>query len=245
MIKLHYLDKYIEEQLLIQNEERSAKHEPSGKLSASMLGNPLQWCILKTIGVPSKELDEYVIRKFRRGDHVEEWLTSYMPGIINKQKFVEYKNTIGYVDAIVDMRDWNLEQYGTIPHEIKSVTNFKFKRIVGNGGADESHCLQACLYALALGANHFVVNYVASDDYRVESILEETADYKDMVDEIIDAYDKQIESQTVPVFEARYDWQSQGKYNNYPEFMNLNEKEIEYTLQKKYPEAYKKLKGQE
>lgn len=242
LIKLQYLDKYIEEQLLEQNAKREEEHEPSGKLSASMLGYPAQWQILKTIGVPKPPLEEYVIRKFRRGDHVEEWLTGYMSGIVNKQKYVEYRDTIGFVDAIVDMRDWNLEQYGTIPHEIKSVTNFKFKHIVKNGGADEAHALQACLYALALGSEHFAIDYVASDDYRVETILYKTSEFSDTVDSIIDTYNEWIKKGQVPTFEARYDWQSQAKYSQYPEFTNLNAEEIEFTLQKKYPEAYSKLR---
>jgi len=147
MAKLQFLDKYIEDKLLSENEEERLNHTASGKLSASMLGQPLQWQILKVIGVPADDMEEYVTRKFARGNDVEEWLVSQMPGIVNKQKFVEYKNVVGYVDALVDMRDWNLE-FDTLPHEIKSVSNAKYKRIQKTE-PDKSHCLQACLYALA------------------------------------------------------------------------------------------------
>ena len=241
MTKLQFLDSYIEEQLLKTRQEQRANHTPSGKLSASMLGSPTQWQVLKTIGVPQKELDEYVVRKFERGNHVEEWVLGFMKGIVNKQKFVEYRNTVGYVDALVDMRDWNLDME-VIPHEIKSVSNANFKWIE-KGGAKEGHILQGALYALALKSENFAIDYIATDDYRVSTFLFKTADYKDRVDGIITAYDKAMESGVVPVFEPKEKWMSEPKYNNFPEFSKLTPIEIDLLLQKSYPQEYNKLKG--
>lgn len=240
MVKLQFLDKYIEEQLIKKSEEERRTHVSSGKLSASMLGSPLQWNILKVIGVPGDEMEEYVTRKFARGNDVEDWLVSQMPGIVNKQKFVEYKNTVGYVDALVDMRDWNLE-FETLPHEIKSVSNAKFKRIQKTE-PDSSHILQACLYALALGTEQFCLDYVASDDYRVETYMFDVKDYKDEVDKVIDTFYNQLASGFVPQFEAIQDWQSNPKYMNYKRFNTLGPIEIDDVLSKEFPEAYRKLK---
>lgn len=222
MIKVQFLDKYIEEQLIKRVEEERRNHASSGKLSASMLGQPIQWQILKVIGVPGDEMEEYVTRKFARGNDVEDWLVSQMPGIVNKQKFVEYKNTVGYVDALIDMRDWKLD-FETLPHEIKSVSNAKYKRIQKTE-PDKNHILQACVYALALGTDQFCIDYVASDDYRVETYMFDTKDridaeiditIKEAVDKEIDAFYTQLKSGIVPAFQAIHDWQNDEKYANY------------------------------
>jgi len=241
MIGLQYLDKYIEQQLIEEAEEEKKNHTPSGKLSASMLGQPVQWQILHVIGVPRDEKEEYVTRKFKRGQHVEEWLLNYMVGLINKQKFVEYKNTVGYVDAIVDMRDWGLE-FGVIPHEIKSVSNMKYKRIQKNG-ADEQHIYQACLYGLALGTEHFALDYVATDDYRVETYLFETKEYAPKVEKVISNFDTQLASKFVPNFVPLLEWHAKPEYNSYKRFIDLEPIEIDEILKAEYPQAYEKLKG--
>jgi hypothetical protein len=241
MIKLQYLDKHIETELLKENEAREVNHKSSGKLSAGRLGDPLQHQILHAIGVPRDPLEEYVIRKFRRGNHVEDWLRSRTPGLVDEEKFVEYKNVVGYIDALVDMSKWELEKFGTIPHEIKSVTNASFKWIKRDG-VKRGHALQACLYALALGVDHFAIHYVASDDYRVETFLEDVSDWEKEVHQIIADYNAQRASGVVPVFEAKEKWQENKKYCNYSRFMDLTEEEIEELLKAEYPQSYKKLK---
>jgi hypothetical protein len=240
MIKLTFIDKYIEETLLKENEEERANHKSSGKLSASMLGQPLQWQILKVIGVPQDDLQEYTIRKFKRGNHVEEWLIGRMIGVEDTQVLVEYHGVIGYLDALIDMSKWNLD-YGILPHEIKSVSNAKYRRIQKE--PDEHHALQGALYALALEKDHFCIDYVATDDYRVETYLLETKDYKDKVDEIVTAFNNALKEKQVPAFEPTMAWQENDKYNNYLEFKDLTPEEIDVKLKNEYPEAYKVLKG--
>jgi hypothetical protein len=240
MIKLTFIDKYIEETLLKENEEERANHKSSGKLSASMLGQPLQWQILKVIGVPQDDLQEYTIRKFKRGNHVEEWLIGRMIGVEDTQVLVEYHGVIGYLDALIDMSKWNLD-YGILPHEIKSVSNAKYRRIQKE--PDEHHALQACLYALALKKDHFCIDYVATDDYRVETYLLETKDYKDKVDEIVTAFNNALKEKKVPAFEPTMDWHENDKYNSYLEFKGLTPEETDVKLKNEYPEAYKVLKG--
>jgi hypothetical protein len=250
MIKLQYLDKYIETKLNEESKSKDDAHVSSGKLSASMLGQPVQWQILKVIGVPQKTREEYVIRKFKRGNHVEDWLLEYMEGLVDKQKFVEYKNVVGYVDAVIDMKAWKLD-LGVVPHEIKSVSNIKYKRIQRTG-ADLQHILQAGLYALALGTDKFALDYVATDDYRVETHLfyinEQVTSASEItieqyINNVIAKYNKAYTSCEVPVFEAFLDWHTKDEYNPYPEFKGLSSEEADVLLEEKYPIAYKKLKG--
>lgn len=244
MIKLSYLDNYIEKKLIAEDDTKRADHEPSGKLSASKLNYPTQHQVLHVIGVPSDPLGEYTVRKFKRGNHVEDWVRGYMPGIVGKEKFVEYRNVVGFADAVVDMRDWNLDiVQETIPHEIKSVSNANFKWILKDG-FKEGHAMQGALYALALGTKWFAIDYVATDDYRVETFLIETAEFQKKVDESIDVFDACIKSKTVPVFEAKEAWQANVKYNSYSEWVSLTPTEIEIKLQTEYPEAYANLKGE-
>lgn len=219
----------ISETLIAQNKERDANHKSSGKLSASMLGWPIQWMVLKNLGVEAAPFDEYVLRKFLRGKEVEDWLVGHIPGVISTQKFVEYQGAIGYVDALVDTKDFE-NKVGIIPHEIKSTTNAKFKMIEKSMAPDDPHALQAALYALALRASHFMVNYVASDDLRVLSFLVETKDYKNRVENIIKEYNEQMVKKEIPVFTPAYPWQKNKMYNNFPEWSELTAEEIKEKM---------------
>ena len=213
--------------------ERSANHVSSGKLSASMLYAPLQHQVLKTIGVPQKPLDEYVIRKFKRGQDAEEWLVRMMIGVVDTQKFVEYKNAVGYVDAIVDTADYEFK-LGVIPHEVKSTSNAKFRNIMRQVKPDTGHQWQACFYALALGADHFAIDYIAADDYRLEVFIYPTGEFAQAVENAISEYDKAMEDYkangTIPLFVPREAWQGNPMYNNYPEFMNLNQEQLQLKV---------------
>lgn len=244
MIKDSTLDRLIEERLVADRIAQDHARKPSGKLSASMLGQPLQWQILKTIGVPAREIDNYTLRKFLRGNHVEEWLLSYMPGIIERQKFAEYRNTIGYCDALVDCSDWDSKK-GIMPHEVKSVSNAKFKRITSEAQADHSHRLQASLYALAFDTDYYAVDYVATDDYRVETYIYHIETTISGVEYTINEYQAAMAAGIVPEFEYVEPWQSSEKYNNFPEWQYLTEAEIETKLEAEFPEAYIKLKTKE
>jgi hypothetical protein len=241
MTKLTFIDKYIEEKLLAKNEKERKNHKSSGKLSASALGLPLQWQILKVIGVPSDDLQEYTIRKFLRGNHIEDWLVKNMVGVEDTQIFVDYHGVIGYLDVLVDMSEWNLPDLGVLPHEIKSVSNAKFRFIKEE--PDKHHVLQATLYALALDKEKFCIDYVATDDYRVETYLLETKDYKAEVDSLINKFNKVLSEKIVPAFEPTASWQENDKYNSYLEFKELSPVEIDMKLKEEYPKAYKVLKG--
>lgn len=220
----NYIDRKIGETLSKENEEERKNHVSSGKLTASMLGEPLQWQILKVIGVEPKPIDEYTLRKFKRGKDIETWLMTHI-GAIETQKKVEYRDVVGIVDAVCDTKDWDFPK-GIIPVEIKSVSNAKFKRIVKAVAPDRGHCLQACLYALAIGCPHFAVSYVATDDLRVHTFILETEDWREKVDTIINRFEEQHSKAEVPVFIPEEKWQADLKYNKYPEWSNLTEEEI-------------------
>lgn len=243
VVEIQFLDKHIADELIKARDLRDSTHKSSGKLTASMLGQPLQWQILGVLGV-KKELDEYTLRKFERGNQVEEWAISKMPGLVDtggKQRWVDYKNSGGYLDSIVNMEAWNLPELGNIPNEVKSVTNMKYKRIVKEGKPDEAHCLQGTLYALGLGTEKFMITYLASDDFRVVTYLLDTKDYKDAVDKNIEEFNQMRAEHRVPVFKPTFGWTENDKYNSYLEFKDLSEEEIIIKLKTEYPEAYKKL----
>ena len=220
-------------------EEREAKHEPSGKLSASSLGKPLQWQILKYIGIPRKYVDDYALGLFERGNQVEEYIISHLP-TVETQKEVFYRGTIGIIDAMIDTSD-HFMNVGVIPHEIKSVKNTKYKRILDTNAPDEQYILQACQNALAINASHFAVVIVASDDLRMTPYLFETETYKHEVDKIIDTFEAQKAKKEVPVFTPRYKWQENPMYNDYESFSNMSVDEIVKKLKTEYPEIYKKF----
>jgi len=192
--------------------EDAQEKEPSGRLSASRLGWPLQWQMLHYYKVPQKQIDEFTLRKFARGKDVEErimkWLT---PKEEQMQVPVEYRGVVGFADVVLEY-----------PIEIKSVTNraFMYKQ---KEGAARGHKLQGMLYAKALDYKRFGVAYVASDDYRVLCFEEEVTDE---VDEVIDTYEKQLKTGIVPIFEASEEWQKIKDYNSYSDWMKLTEEEI-------------------
>lgn len=228
-----HIDRWVSQILVANNQKDRDEHISSGKLSASMLGKPLQEQILKVKGVPPKEVDEYTLRKFQRGKDVEDWLVKNLPALITTQKPVEYRNVVGLIDAVVSTSGWE-KDFGQIPLEVKSVTNAKYKNIIRSGEADRSHILQACLYALAENKPYFAICYIASDDYRITTMIFKTADYKAEVDSIIDKFEAQLASEMIPMFEAIEKWQENKMYAAYPDWIDLTFEEVN----KKYKELY-------
>lgn len=239
MIIEQSIDRNIDQVLLERDKAERDAHVSSGKLTASGLGMPLQWQVLKALGIGVRVVDGYTLRKFARGKSVEEWITQFVPGIIVGQDPVSYRGVPGFVDLVVDTTDYDFN-VGVMSLEIKSVTNAKFKRISTMGEADEGHRLQAGLYALAKGTTHYAVMYVASDDYRVLTFVYEVKDIKAQIDQIIDTFDAQMAKQEVPVFVPRYKWQADLTYCMYPEWMSLTEKEIELAINYHYPDVWDK-----
>lgn len=190
--------------------------EPSGRLSASRLGWPLQWQMLHYYKVPQPPFDEYTLRKFVRGKDVENRIMQWLaPAPDRMQVPVSYKGVAGIADVILDY-----------PIEVKSITNMAFKH-AQKEGAKRSHKLQGELYAKALGFDKYGVALVASDDYRVLCYEFEVGTE---VDEVIERYERQIATGQVPVFEAEEGWQEMKKYSVYPDWIKLTQEEIDAKL---------------
>jgi hypothetical protein len=218
------------DQIVSEAKRRDDEHISSGKLSASMLGNPLQWQVLKYLGVEPKEIDNYTYCKFQRGRDVEDFVFDKVmaSGIkASGQEKAEYRNCVGLIDIFVPETKEIIE--------VKSTTNQAFKYIVKEGMAKENHILQAALYALAKEVDEFSLVYIASDDYRSCQFQYRTADYKDKVDSAIDEFEAVIEAKKIPKFEAKMAWQKIPQYSMYPEWTKLNI----IQLDKKAKELYK------
>lgn len=218
-------------QVVKEAKKREDEHESSGKLSASMLGNPLQWQVLKYLGVEPKEIDNYTYCKFQRGRDVEDFVFDKVvaSGIsADSQKKAEYRNVVGLIDIYIPDPKEIIE--------VKSTTNGAFKYIVKEGTAKKNHILQACLYALSEDLDEFSLVYIASDDYRSCQFQYRTADYKDQVDEIIDTFEETIKAKKIPKFEAVEKWQTIDRYSMYPDWMKLSKNQ----LIKKAKELYDK-----
>jgi len=232
------INKYIDSELIRLNAERESKHESSGKLSASMLYQPIRFQLLKNLGAPRKEFDAYTLAKFKRGVDVEEWYVTQLRGagvlvedeqtltglnlkVTDGQPFAEYRECIGYVDSVIDTDKMQAKK-GIIPNEIKSVTNMKVKRIAKTG-IDWHYKIQACLYALAMGVDHFAVTIVSAEDLRSETHIFQTREMKRDVDHAISEYMKALENykkdRTLPKFEANDNvkWTGNIKYAMFPE----------------------------
>ena len=223
MIVDTFINNYIDATLLKENEEREKAHEPSGKLSASMLYMPTRYQIFKLIGVPKKPMEAYVLGKFKRGNDVEDWYVGQIEksgALIERQKQVEYRGCIGFVDAVCDSNKMLFKQ-GIMPHEVKSVTNMKLKRIATTGTIDWHYQLQACFYAMAMKSKYYVVDIVSAEELRPNVYIFETATMAREVDKAIDAYEKAVknwnEKQLLPAFEENVNvpWINKPEYAPY------------------------------
>lgn len=237
------LDQRIGEQLLADNNREREEHLSSGRLSAGMLGQPRQWQVLKVIGVPQKLIDEYVLRKFKRGNQVEDWIVAHM-GEGEAQKFIEYRGVVGFIDKLQHVPSfykdpaWIQKIGNFLPREVKSVTNMKFKRLQAQRGADKGHRLQATMYALAEGVAYYAVDYVASDDFRILSLVYDVRETKDEVDFIIGSFDAHMKNGIIPKFEPFEGWQANEAYNNYPEWSALTPEQCLLKLEREYPDQF-------
>lgn len=208
-----YLQEQMNEYFLKKEEDRAKNRKRSGKLSASLLGQPLLWQLLHVWGVDDAK-EDYVYGKFERGNQIEKFVTQFLKG--EKQKFIEYKECIGYADNVD----------GIIPDEVKSVTSHKFKRVWKEKNADISHRLQATLYALGLNSNVYFIHYINADDLRTYSLeydIEETAP---MVEKEIEEFNKWYSAKKLPIFTSKIDWHNNERYMKYKDWCKLNENDL-------------------
>lgn len=215
------VNSFIERELVDANAEREATHEPSGKLSASTLYQPLRFQVLKTIGAPRKPMDAFTLGRFDVGRIVEDSLTTSMHEmgiLLEQQKFLEYRGVVGYADAVIDTDKMQAKK-GIIPCEVKSAANMKLKRIKATG-IDYHYKLQGCFYALAMGTTHYAMA-IRSYESTAYLLLElfDIHELKQDIDRIIDRYDAAMkdwnEKRILPKFEPnpKVPWTANLQYS--------------------------------
>lgn len=232
MIIDNSLQSNIDEILIADNLARDKKHNPSGLLSASWLFQPLRFQVMKTIGVPLKKIEPYVLGKFLRGNQVEEWLIERMKEagvLVEAQKEVKYKKTIGFIDAVIDSNKMQFKK-GHIPHEIKSVTNAKLARI-NKTEVDYHYKLQGCFYALAIRADYYAIDIISAEDLRVITYIFETIDLARVVDVIITRYDNAIKNWKMKKVLPEFQVNPQVKWTANPQYAPFEEKYLKMTDQ--------------
>ncbi|MGI5828357.1 MAG: hypothetical protein ACOX6V_05045 [Patescibacteria group bacterium] len=218
------ITRFIDTNLIEEDKLERDNHVSSGKLSANYLYKPKRFQLLKYLGVAGKPADCFSLRKFARGRAVEDYYVEKLEKmgiVVETQKEVSYRDTVGKVDVVVDSKTLDFK-LGIIPHEVKSVTNRNFKWIKDNGEISEHYHLQACLYALAMESEYYALDFIASDDLREYVTIHETKHYKKEVDRIITEYNEMIrafqEHATIPEWKVNYKWQENPMYMPFDEF---------------------------
>lgn len=209
-------------QTLLENEEkqRSLDHVSSGKLSASDLGSPVQWQVLRYLGVPRRENDPFELGKFKRGRDMEDGVINDLkqqPIPFEQQVRCDYRGCVGYLDIFLDKDE---------VIEVKSCVAMAFKHIQKEERAKHGHILQACFYALALGRDEFSVVYTCADDLRLMRFDYRTKNYMDKVNNAIDCFQTAIRLKEIPKFVALESWQALPAYNRYLEWKDKDVSEL-------------------
>lgn len=233
MILDPYYDNAFSETLVEDNiaHEKAYEALAGNRLSASMLGEPTQWQVLKGYGF-TRILDPYILGVFERGKDVEKQVIERLSRrmkITDMQKKAEYRGVIGFMDGMVDTSG-SVFNKGVIPLEVKSVKNAKFARLVKEGKPQRGHALQGALYALSEGAEWFVVDYVSGEDYRHHAFVCQTSDYRGEIDQIIDKFNAAIVGGFIPVFDPPEAWMKNKMYNKFPEWADLTQEQCQEKL---------------
>lgn len=213
--------------ILADNKEREGQHVSSGKLSASMLGQPAQWQVLKYLGVPKRESDAFELAKFQRGRDVEDFIVKMLlKRFPEGQQQIEckYRDCIGYLDFKADSE----------AIEVKSTGALAYKHILKEGQAKKGHALQAAFYGVALDLETFNVCYVNSDTYQTMMFEYKTKKFKAEIDTIIDRFEAAIASKTIPSFFALEKWQALPMYQPYAKYAEMSKLDLVKESEKLY-----------
>lgn len=237
---------YITKRIRTEYEAESAKHEPSGRLSAGQLGKPLLEQCLKVIGVPGKDVDDYALGLFRRGNSVEEGVLELLEPD-KTQVDCEYKDCVGVIDAIKGDRIFEIK---SIKNSMVGYIDPENKKRPGSFGAYDgvkwAHALQGALYALALEKDEFTIIYVAADDLRTYPHIIRTENMVNDVDSIITQVKHQLATGILPEWKPREEWQEKyPEYSSYPAWINMDVDTMMTKLKNQYPTSYDKLTGNE
>lgn len=241
------------------------EYQETGQISGSKVAQPALTAILTMIGV-DKPFENYTLAKFMRGHDVE---AKFIERVFHKPVEISETGNWNYEDSVftwqyempcgyrgcscsVDVCE-ERSDYPTL-HEIKSVSKMKYDRVCGTGFSknkveeaepDHSHCLQLALYALSYKERFGImprclIHYVNADDYRVTSFEIDPLNYRDELDERIDAIYTAFQTHTLPQYIPYESWQK-GKYNSFQELEKLSEAEVNSYIATAFPAQYQKF----
>ena len=236
------LQELIDKFLLEDNQKREASHTSSGKLSASFLYQPTRYQVMKNIGIPRKQPDNYVLGLFKRGRDVEDYAIEQLKrGKLlvkgTSQKELEYQKVVGKVDAVIDT-DKMQARKGIIPCEVKSVKNAKLARI-NKAGLDYHYKLQGALYGLAMETEYYAICVISAEDLRTKTYILPTREMKMDINTIITKYNKAMKEwktkQVLPKLEAlpQVKWALNPNYAPFAvRFLGMSDKAVVNYLTK-------------
>lgn len=214
---MYDLKTMLDERLLALNRERDADHVRSGYISASRLGKSTLENCLSLLDVPGLELTPYSLGVFARGNQVEEWVVEQFGemGIVERTQH-EVKYTTPNGNVVIGYEDLKFKG-DKMPTEIKSIKNSQFKYL-DLEGARLAYRLQGCVYALAGGYDSFRILYVSAEDFRLKEFIYKTEDYKDLVDQRVDAVYDALKSGKLPEFLPLDEFMAKDQYREYTQY---------------------------
>ena len=172
------IQKLIDE--FLQEEEKSKRHEKSGKLSPSAFG----YCFRRQIWnrrkePPSEAIDLLTLRKFRCGRIFEDWISKLLESANGKLEYqvkVEVEDILGYADAVntdtvYDFKTMHSKAFWYMTKEGYDITQEKRHNI-----------LQVMSYAVLLKKEYGCLVFISKDDLAIEERKFKTADWADAVD---------------------------------------------------------------
>lgn len=236
----------------------------TGLISGSKVGYSALTAILRMIGV-AVEFDGYTLGKFRRGHDLELdiikllWGTPPDEGVWFETKAGtkacwQYRPKEGYrgtsvtMDLIEDMGD----HY--IIHEIKSATKMSWDKTAGAGYSKwvrekkgeavipevkPHNAIQSALQGLVpmdKPVKEVLVHYVNADDYRIITFSIDPEEYREQIDQDINAILEAFITKKFPAYTPRWGW-DKGKYNNYKDFENLTSDQIFQKMKIEYKDS--------
>jgi len=185
-------------------------------------------------GYPDKDANgEYIENAWYTGKNGHKFNWQFRPEVC-------YRGTSVTMDLIEDMGD----HY--IVHEIKSATKLSWDKTAALGGSmyekqynratkkwervgrrepeiKAHNAIQAALQGLApldKPIKEVLVHYVNADDYRIISFSLNPLDFKQQIDNDINAVLEAFMTKKFPLYVPRWGW-DKGKYNNFVEFETL------------------------
>lgn len=240
----------------------------TGLISGSKLGYAPLTAILRMIGVVV-DFDGYTLGKFRRGHDLELdiikllWGTPPAEGEWFETKngtkacwqfrpVTGYRGTSVTMDLIEDCGDYY------VIHELKSATKMAWDKTAGAGYSKwvrqkkgeqvipevkPHNAIQSALQGLApldKPVQKVLVHYINADDYRIITFEINPLDYKEQIDNDINAILEAFITKTLPEYVPRWGW-DKGKYNNYVEYEKLTSDQIKEKLRIEHKEALDKF----